>query len=317
MAAIAAAALLLPVSAAQAWGPEAHSAIGAVAFKNLRLAAQSDVDWIVKTGIPALNAETKSCRINPKELFRTVNPANRSETDLANWADCYAQTHPDAQAWHYAPVPLGRESETIAADRSWCPTSGCIATAIAANLEKLSQPNLPPAEAAKALALVIHLVGDLHQPLRVATNNDRNGLGVTVHAHRAWLRGSRLSATNFLELWDSPLAALALGPDLESAEAKLEENVAVIPPSVADDASSVAGAIDAADQWIADSHQLARDAYGALVPSPAGGAGKFEVVLDPGYVKLQSVVAERQLTLAAVRLIAVLNAALQWAPPDQ
>jgi S1/P1 Nuclease len=155
---------------------------------------------------------------------------------------------------------------------------------------------------------VVHFVGDMHQPLHEEDNNDRGGNQVAISAADPRAKGT----TNLHALWDEPLVVVALGSaDLDKATTALAAKAAMSPtPAYADTAAALADS----DQWAIDAHALATPAY-ALLHIPVGAGPRKTKKISAAYLQSQGAVVETQLTLAAVRLRAVLNTALTWTPP--
>jgi len=136
-------------------------------------------------------------------------------------------------------------------------------------------------------------MGDLHQPLHMADNNDRGGnsVGAYYPNHKA--------ITNLHAVWDDALVKAAIGYRGQRAE-EVSEQIKLHGKewqqgNVAD--------------WASESHKVAvQYAYGALptrqmceLPSAT------PEVLNEGYVDVTTPVVEEQLAKAAVRLAATLN----------
>ena len=110
--------------------------------------------------------------------------------------------------WHYIDIPRNLTRGDLSA---YCEPvgplqngdrRGCILSAILNQLELVK--NGSPSERPRALRYLIHLVGDLHQPLHVNDNNDRGGNCVPVHF------GAKPGTTNLHALWDSGILESAL-----------------------------------------------------------------------------------------------------------
>ncbi len=302
-----------------AWGPEGHTIVARVAANALQGQAASDLNWIITTGVPALNAQMQQaygnkCQIDPADPWGPVpNPTTDKDqhTNLANWADCYRYQDASTSGWHFNDIPLGQTPTGAldAASQPWCPTAkSCISLALADNLRKLATPNQAPADAARALAYVVHFMGDLHQPLHEEDNGDIGGNEVLITT-----KGAGVSATKLHALWDTPLVQAALGKSLDKATSTLAADVAnADAPSNVDTVDEV---IASSDRWAEDTHALASPAYSQL--HIAVGAGKQQgVPVSKAYVKLESQVVRTQLVLSAIRLKAALGAALTWSPPS-
>jgi nuclease S1 len=117
-----------------------------------------------------------------------------SLADASVWADNIRQYRHDADPLHYVNIPL---SDRAYDPRRHCPNGRCITAAIAAEERVLSNPATSPEDRAEALRFLVHFMGDLHQPLHVADNNDRGGNQRTVY-----LDGD---STNLHKVWDGQL----------------------------------------------------------------------------------------------------------------
>ncbi len=143
-----AAALASP--AAWAWGPIGHRAIAQVAESHLTPEARRAVEAL----------------IGPYTL-----------PEVAYWFD---EVRPDpawaaTAAWHWVSVEDG---ETYAQAKK--NPAGDVFVALAENEKKLADRKAPAAERANALKIVVHLVGDLHQPLHVGRAADAGGNKIQV-----------------------------------------------------------------------------------------------------------------------------------------
>jgi hypothetical protein len=182
-------------------------------------------------------------------------------------------------------------------------------SALADNLPKLTSGTLSPADAARALAFVVHFVGDMHQPLHGEDNGDRGGNDVTIKTDGSGVRASILHS-----LWDGPLVEAALGTDLDVATALVSGDDSAPPPQWTAAEDSVSGVIQVSDTWVEDAHLLAQPAYSLLGVAVAAGPTQG-VQVTSNYVSSESQVVRGQIDRAAVRLAAALNAALTWSPP--
>lgn len=90
---------------------------------------------------------------------------------IATWADDYRYTSEGKATanWHFLDVPLG---QPVGDGLGYC-QQGCITQAITSQQAVLSQTPASLTDAnARALRFLIHFLGDMHQPLHVADNND-------------------------------------------------------------------------------------------------------------------------------------------------
>ena len=174
-------------------------------------------------------------------------------------------------------------------------------------------PNAKPEARAAAIARIMHIVADIHQPVHVATRNDRGGNGFPVvpftssgrpgNLHQFWDAAYRygVSGNSVVELWsvppNRPEEPNAPGIIAEEATRLLKEH----PPESLPPLTGMPHA------WIRATHNLAcRDAWPTSEP-PSGGA----VELSPEFVERAHRIAETQLVLAGCRLADLLNGLLE------
>jgi hypothetical protein len=169
--------LLLP-SLGHAWGPEGHRAAAAITAERLCPAAEAEVARLLG-GMTLADAALWPDRI-------------RSEAEWAHTRD-----------WHY--INIG-DDEPFSALVEGEPGHGRLLSAIRANLALLTDTQAADGRRREALGFVLHLVGDLHQPLHVGRSEDRGGNAITVS-----FAGQE---TNLHRLWDGVLLRSAgLRPD--------------------------------------------------------------------------------------------------------
>src|ERR1051326_3738936 len=136
-AAILTVALWLPAPAA-AWGPLAHRVIARVAARHLSPAVRSEVARLLD---------------------------GQSLADVAFWADEIREGRPETARWHYVDIPLAARDYQPARDCRPTPRGDCIIAAIERERSILADHAAMDRRRAEALRLVVHLIGDLHQPL--------------------------------------------------------------------------------------------------------------------------------------------------------
>lgn len=162
--------LVAAVSApALAWGLTGHRIIGALAQDYLDPHAQAGVMRILGTETLAEAAPWPDfMRSSPDEFWKSSTP------------------------FHYVTVPTGKTYAEVGA-----PPEGDAVTALAKFTGLVRNRSAPLAERQKALRFIVHIVGDLHQPLHVGRPGDKGGNDVKVS-----LFGD---ATNLHTVWDSSL----------------------------------------------------------------------------------------------------------------
>jgi hypothetical protein len=157
-----------------AWGPEGHEVVALIAMRHLTPAASAEARPLLAIeGAPDIAA-------------------------VASWADEYRHSHPETGAWHYVDIPLDAAGYDPARD---CPEGACVVARLADFVADLANRSLPTAEREIALKWVVHLVGDIHQPLHEEDNHDRGGNDVRV-TWSGW-------HTNLHHAWDSDLVRMA------------------------------------------------------------------------------------------------------------
>ncbi|MGO4776814.1 S1/P1 nuclease, partial [Lysobacter sp. 2RAB21] len=171
-----------------------------------------------------------------------------------------------------------------------CPDGNCAVAAITAQTAILADRTKPQAERLQALKFVVHIVGDVHQPLHAGYAHDKGGndfqLAMPGEPERPDVYGGNLHS-----LWDSSL----LNTRKRSDAAYLVELRKIAVPTV-----TGAGLPANAAGWAEDSCKL------MLQPGFYPPTHK----LEPEYVATWRPLAETQLRLGGEHLAEVLNAAL-------
>jgi nuclease S1 len=253
-----AATLALPTSA-DAWSGAGHRIVAAIAESRLSPAARRMVTQVL---------------------------GHASLADVAQWAD--ALDDRDLRRLHYVNVPLAAAGYDGRRD---CAAGTCAVAAIerfAADLER----GRSDASRADALRWLVHLVGDVHQPLHAGDVRDRGGNGLVVRY------ASRRAPTTFHAVWDGEVVAAVLRSRAPGETARrVAERISP--------ADAAAWATDATpSSWVDGSHALATTLYAELGLEPRDGA---EVTLPRDYARRQRVRTERALAAAGVRLAALLD----------
>src|SRR5215831_5785260 len=274
--------LVLTAPGALAWGPQGHRTIGAIADRLLSPAAHTAVLHILQ---------------NDRDKFDS--PSHRTTLEaVSEWADEVRGT-PDARpAWHYDDVPIcGTRDKT-----SYCPGGQCNTEQLKRLIGVLADARTPARERDEALKWVVHLVGDIHQPLHAADNGDHGGNLVPVALEGVRTRGRE----NLHRAWDSDLVQLALHArnrqqpprdiDALAAEAaNLEREVGQGTP----------------DGWARESNNLARNVAYHYPGCACNTLPTGIVVLEAAYIDDAEAVVRERLLLAGARLANLLNKTLE------
>lgn len=183
------------VPSAWGWGCKGHQVVALIAEKNLSPHARAMVMQILAASSISVDLR-RYCSDSGVDPF----------VDSSTWADDERSVERDTGGWHYIDIPLGISNGDL---RKYCPSTGCVTSAIAAQLAMLRKPEASPQEKADALRYVIHFVGDLHQPLHTTTNNDLGGNCVPVEFEgRAPTETNAESGTyrpNLHGVWDTDI----------------------------------------------------------------------------------------------------------------
>ncbi|MBC7785618.1 MAG: S1/P1 nuclease [Burkholderiales bacterium] len=158
---------LLPRQAA-AWGGEGHQ-------------------------IVALVAERHMTPGTLKTVHELLDGADISDAEIANWADQIREDRPKSGPWHYVNIPV----DSAGFDRNRDANRGDnVIDKIDEFTRVLADKTKPKPERAEALKFLVHLIGDIHQPLHCADRNrDRGGNDVPtmfldqpkpLTLHRVW-----------------------------------------------------------------------------------------------------------------------------------
>ena len=159
--------LLLCATPAFPWGCEGHRTVAMVALGQLTPHALAMASNLLPGEPPGLS---------PRHFCGHSNLPPFA--DVSTWADDIRDKRKETAPWHFIDIPLGVARDHV---NDGCPAAtGCITSALRSQLDVLRSTSSGNAQKFEALIFVIHFVGDLHQPLHAATNNDRGGNCVPV-----------------------------------------------------------------------------------------------------------------------------------------
>ena len=251
-------------SPAHAWGKNGHRIVAALADPQLSGLARAHVEQILGPG-----ESLDEAAYWPDEMKSAPTPF---------WQKT-------ASPWHYVTL------NGVLYDHA--PPEGDALEALGRFSATLRDPKATLEEKQLALRFIVHLVGDLHQPLHVGKCCDRGGNEVKVK----WF-GRDL---NLHSVWDSAL--------LDDQQLSFTEYAARLRRHTTN-----AEVVDWWDinprDWISESGQIRETIYPAPVPKSAKGKKGDPAVpeLSYSYVYKFTPVMERRLSQAGVRLAAYLNA---------
>ena len=122
--------------------------------------------------------------------------------DVASFADRYRNFDTNSGPWHYVDIPLTAASYDK--ERDCTAHQGCLLEQLEIFKLQVNDAKLTASNRTFALKFIVHLVGDLHQPLHCEDNDDKGGnaLKVTMFSSGA-KKSAKLS--NLHSAWDSGL----------------------------------------------------------------------------------------------------------------
>ena len=267
-------------SPAWAWGDRGHRMIADLAYERLTPHARAAVDRLTSGDVTA----SPGCGVN-------------SFSDASVWSDCvrHFPSYRNQSTWHYDDIPLCG----VASYAEYCAGGNCATAAIARADRALRENRGSPREQARALARLVHFVGDIHQPLHATDNADRGGNKIRIRLDG--IADGASPPANLHALWDTLLVDAAIGTDTYAAVSTLRAL-----------GYSNAHAWSAGDvqSWIAETRRLGVTlAYGSLPVQVSCGAAPTEPErVDRRYVEAAVPAVRQQLAKAAVRLASLLNA---------
>jgi len=263
---VAAAAACLASAPALAWGKTGHRVVAAIADTQLSGLARAHV--------------------------REILGGAESLDEAANWPD-EMRSDPapfwqkTATPWHYVTL------NGIVYDHA--PPQGDALEALTHFRSVLQDPKASLADKQLALRFIVHLVGDLHQPLHVGKCCDKGGNDVKV----TWFG----KPTNLHAVWDAQL--------VDEEQLSFTELAAKLERHISDEDVIAWWDVNPRD-WVSESAEIRDTVYPALgTPAAKGARGKKKKKKVPelsySYVYKFTPVMERRLQQGGIRLAAYLN----------
>lgn len=274
---------------AWAWDDEGHRAVALIADHYLSPAAKDKIQAMLQADTDPLTAHDFASEATWADKF--------ADSDKMTTKTRYEAT----RNWHFADIDASRPNIPEACfgqpalpagqPASQGPAKACVIDKVNQFWVELADPKTNPAERLVALKFLLNLVGDLHQPLRVADESNNHGGAILVAA-------SSITAGDLFDYWDSAYVA-ALAPDAKSVAQQLVSQIT--------ETDMHQWASGAPQLWALEAHQLGVDrAYG--VSGSINDKGQL-MIPDSDVAKGVKTVA-LQLSRAGVRLAYILNNAL-------
>lgn len=210
-----------------------------------------------------------------KKISKILGPASLAMS--STWMDEIRSdsTYDYTYTWHWVTIPTGQQY-----DKTLQEASGDAYAALQKIIGSLKSDTLSPSEEQEYLKMLVHLVGDLHQPLHVGTGDDRGGNDVEVQ----WMGED----TNLHSVWDSQMIN---SKQLSYTELAQHLNRRVTP------AMTKAWQRATPAQWLDESIAIRPMVYNI----PENQALSYE------YLYVNYPIVEQQLLKAGIRLAGILN----------
>jgi hypothetical protein len=195
------------------WGPTGHRATGKIAEKHLTKKAKKSIEKLLKGESLA--------------FVSTYGDEIKSDKKYSKF-----------YTWHYVNMPL--DSQYNDTEKN---PKGDLVTGINTCISILKDKNSSNADKVFYLKMLVHLIGDLHQPMHIGQQEDKGGntiqvqwFGKGTNLHRVW-------DINMIEEWNMSYLELANNTkDLSKEQIKVIQQGTII-------------------DWVHDTHKLSKIAY--------------------------------------------------------
>ncbi len=287
--------------AAQAWDAAGHMLVDQIAWEQMTPETRARAAELVAT---------LDTRFNENQPYNFIT--------AGAWMDDMRGLGKDYK-WsklHYIDIPWTPTGAPVE-----FPAPPHVVSGIEDSSRVLRDPQATPADRTLALAMLVHFVGDIHQPLHATErNNDRGGNSVLIsgvpftdlmskqgrNLHTFWDKAFRFDGQGpaIVEVWKSP--EIAERPHAPGEGIIAEQAKKIIERFPREKLPELATALDGA-AWAKESHVA-----GCLYAYPAGEMGDTSMVrvLPPAFAKASQEVANRCVALAGYRLGDLLNRVL-------
>lgn len=260
--------LLLTSTQALGWGGAGHRITGYIAEPLLSAAARQQVHQLL--GDESLAAAATYMDLQRQSL---------------------SERWPQSERWHYDNQPV------CGGQTNYCNEGNCATRQLERWRAILADRSASSAERALALRLLVHLLGDIHQPLHMADNRDRGGNNLWV---RLDANGQRYKLH---EVFDTVLIKQLMNHQgIERYASRLRKQF---------QAQRSEWQRGTPSEWAEQTHQLGLTHTYALLPGFACGVTYERVItLPPSYIQDARQYVPQQLAKAGMRIAAVLNVTL-------
>ena len=234
------------------WGQKGHDAVAYIAQQHLTPVTEAKIDSLLD---------------------------GYSMVYWANWLDNASHTpeYSYTKTWHYKNID---ENQTF--ENAPNIPEGNIVDAIYQQVKVLENPNLSKEDRSLALKIVVHLLGDIHQPMHMGRATDRGG-----NSHKLKFFNS---ATNLHSVWDTNI--LEAGHNWSHSEWQRE----IDRLSPEQEISIIAGG--SPETWGKETYEISKEIYSSTPQ---------DFNIEYNYIAEWTPTIEMQLEKGGLRLADVLN----------
>jgi nuclease S1 len=288
---------LLLVAPAWSWGSAGHHIIAIIAEQRLSPAVREKIRALLMGGKYSI-VDISTCA---DQLRSNSNGANRPGDAMCQ--TLAGEVPPTNGTWHYIDIPVPTQAKTLEA---FCPQGDCVTAKIASFAETL-RTSTDEGQRRQALLFLVHLVGDVHQPLHTVERAcDKGG-------NSEWVGFSldgQHSDVKLHQVWDSKEIDLLMADyNVTDEHALAEALIASISPA---EAEKWTHATPEDMAW--ESYKIAVTRVYPAIPFQdfCGNqdSAPIETDLSLPYEEAGTRVVQLQLMKAGVRLAAILESAL-------
>lgn len=279
-----------------AWGDQGHEVVGIIAYARLAPTAKKNIDALLATDTDDLTAADFVSRTTWADKYRD---SDRNTTRIRYLA---------TREWHFVDIEIGEgkidapcyfyPKLPAGVPASAGPAKACLIDKINQFAAELINPKTEQKERQVALKYLLHLIGDLHQPLHTASNHDRGGNAVPV------LFADHSKAANLHAYWDHHIVE-SLGDDRQALGKWLNKQVSLAQSEAWTKGSTIDWAMDSFGQAKRVVYDFNRKHH------KLDDQGLSANYLDHSYNQRALPLVREQLSKAGVRLAAILNKIFQ------
>jgi nuclease S1 len=296
---------LFATSPALAWWCEGHQVTALIASKHLSANAQAAVTKLLKENPDGVLPSCKTSPDNPMAIAST-------------WADDVKKSELTGR-WHYMDIPLGLKKgdpetycEATGPSVNGGDRPGCILSALRYAVNVLHSDKETDAEKARALRYLIHLMGDLHQPLHTTANNDQGGNCTPIQFF------DDPKVTNLHSVWDG----MMFNKNLAARNMTLDQFADSLDQQFESKRKGWIKNAPEFDKWAMEGHSISQTTvYSKLEPKPPVEPynpkpvcntererfGALHIKVADSYQTAAAPVIEEQIAKAGYRLAEILN----------